>query len=174
MNMYWFGMTVLGFSFILWGIWAVYWCLLVANQKTKQERSLELKGLHNVASYAAITGFGLMFLAYLFMPKNERALLETTTAQSLKPPPIIVSWRPSRVGASNVLQIRNTSTQSVDNIVIRVENAKRSAKDEYTIRRLDPGNTEELGFREWKWNLQRDDVVTIFVDGYTTETYREK
>ncbi|MFT3880677.1 MAG: hypothetical protein QM703_13560 [Gemmatales bacterium] len=169
------GMIVVGVSILLWITYYGYSQILRMRGKSPDEIELELKRLGIVAMFSLIGGIALMVFANMFMSKEERTQLDDPPLPNARafrpPPPISISWRGSKIGASKVLQIRNNNNGPLENIVVQVRNPKKFVQDEYTIELLNPGEMAELGWTKWKWNMELGDVIRILVPGFSEATY---
>ena len=87
--------------------------------------------------------------------------------QKANEPPIQTSFRGSLLFTDGkVLQVRNTGSVKlvccVEMVGVRGDQRR---KYRFTV---DPGEREEIGVLEGDWNVERNESVTLYTDGYTT------
>lgn len=85
--------------------------------------------------------------------------------------PVGVSIRSSGVGIGNVLQIRNTSGQTLYNVEVVASNAAAATSASYRFVSIEPGVTQEIGWLEWDWKIQPNELIRISAEGFTSITF---
>jgi len=113
--------------------------------------------IQEVLGLVAIVVIGFLLVQY-FKPEWIR-----TSNQ----PPVAASVRNSLIGAGRVLQLTNQGSRPLTHVTVRAENTATNAHIGYVIKQIDPGSTEELGWREWNWNIDPGETYTITADGYS-------
>ena len=82
-------------------------------------------------------------------------------------PPIAATVRSSLVGLGRVLRLTNQGDRAITHVSVRAENAAHNSHIGYVITRIEPGDTAELGWQQWNWNIDPGETYTITADGYS-------
>jgi hypothetical protein len=94
------------------------------------------------------------------------AIVGLWSTLALSRPPIHLALRPSLVGLGHVLTIYNTSTVALSQIRVSMFNSKTGQSAAYEIPLLGPKADTSVGWRECAWVFERDELITIAIDGY--------
>lgn len=80
--------------------------------------------------------------------------------------PVSVTVRSSVVGAGSVVQVKNESEKSLQNVVVTAINPSTNQQSRYKIEALDAGETREIGGLEWSWDFKPGHRIEVDADGY--------
>ena len=79
--------------------------------------------------------------------------------------PVGVTIRGSMIGINNVVQVRNTSVNTLTGVVIVVKNSAAAQTARYNMGSISSGETKEVGCLEWNWKVEPGETITIWADG---------
>ncbi len=104
-----------------------------------------------------IIGVVLLIAAIYFRPETFHTPLNV---------PVSVTVRNSYVGIGNVVQIRNTSKDTLTGVVVKGDNPRSGETAKHSIGMIAPGNTVDVGWTEWNWKVSPGETITISSNGY--------
>ena len=89
--------------------------------------------------------------------------------------PVSATLRDSAVGLGKVLQIRNVSEKTLEDVVVTAFDPKLNDQTRYKIDRLGPRETKNLGWREeWNWELKPGERIQVDAKGYLPIVFSAK
>lgn len=88
--------------------------------------------------------------------------------------PVSVKVRESVVGRGMVVQVRNESEKSIEQIVVTARDPKSNAQARYKIDRLAPEETRDIGWVEWDWKVGPGQRITVDAKGYAPIVFTSK
>ena len=80
--------------------------------------------------------------------------------------PVSVSVRASLVGMGNVVQIKNTSGNTLFDVVVTARNSGLNQTAYYTVGTLGSYESVEIGWLEWCWTVERHETISVSADGF--------
>lgn len=81
-------------------------------------------------------------------------------------PPVGADVRDSLLGLGRVLQLHNQGKAALVNVVVEATNPAHNTHASHRFDRMDPGETMELGWREWGWSVDPGETYTISANDY--------
>ena len=80
--------------------------------------------------------------------------------------PVSVSVRDSLIGIGNVVQIRNTSENTLHDVVVTARNSGLNQTTTYSVGSLGSGELVEIGWMEWNWTVAPNETVSVSASGF--------
>ena len=81
-------------------------------------------------------------------------------------PPVSASVRDSVLGLGRVLRLSVQGEKPLRNVRVEAANTAKNDRASYRFEVINPGGTEELGWREWGWSIDPNETVSVSADGY--------
>jgi len=88
--------------------------------------------------------------------------------------PVSVKVRDALFGSGNVVQVRNESEKTLEEIVVTALDPASNQRARYTIDSLGPGKTKDIGWMEWSWNVKPGERIQVDAKGYLPIAFSAK
>lgn len=88
--------------------------------------------------------------------------------------PVSATVRESLVGLGKVLQVRNESDKSLEDVFVTAFESDSNRQPKFRIGRLEPGEARDIGWMEWNWKLKPGERIEIDAKGYLPIAFSSK